>query len=225
MPRFSAVSRCAFHSLCLSTLPVRTVFFRVVPLLVLTLSSVVVQAQSDTATLSGIVTDERGAMVSGVNITVINIAQNFQRSTTTNDEGTFVVVSLTPGNYSVKAEHDGFSTAELKDVILNVNDQRLIKILLKVGNISQTVEIVDSSSFINQSPAVATIVDRQFVDNLPLNGRSFQFLINLSPGVVLTKSTGAEQGQFSVNGQRASANYFTVDGVSGNIGAIATIVP
>ena len=184
-----------------------------------------VVAQGATATLSGVVTDETGAVISGVNIAVINIAQNFQRSTTTNDEGVFIVVSLPPGNYSLKAEHEGFSTGELKDVILNVNDQRVIKMFLKVGNISQTVEIVDSSSLIDESPAVATVVDRQFVDNLPLNGRSFQSLITLSPGVVLTKTTGAEQGQFSVNGQRASANYFTVDGVSANIGAIATIVP
>ena len=229
MPRFSAVSQCAFHSLCLSTWPIRAIFFRVVPfvlcLLFFTFSSVMVQAQSDTATLSGVVTDERGAVISGVNITVINIAQNFQRSTTTNSEGLFVVVSLAPGNYSIKAEHQGFNTTELKDVILNVNDQRLMKILLKVGNISQTVEIVDSSSLIDQSPAVATVVDRQFVDNLPLNGRSFQSLITLSAGAVLTRTNATEQGQFSVNGQRASANYFTVDGVSANIGAIATITP
>lgn len=182
-------------------------------------------AQSDTATLSGVVTDETGAVISGANIAVINIAQNFQRSTSTNSEGIFVVFSLPPGNYSVKAEHAGFNTFELKDVILNVNDQRVIKLYLKVGSISQTVEIIDSSSLIDESPTIATVLDRQMVDKLPLNGRSFQSLITLSPGVVLTRTTGTEQGQFSVNGQRANANYFTVDGVSANIGAIATIIP
>lgn len=222
MPRFSAVSQYAFHSLFLSTWPVRAVISLC---LLLSFFSVIVRAQSATATLSGTVTDEAGAVVSGANIAVINIAQNFQRSTTTNSEGIFVVASLPPGNYSVKAEHAGFNTAELKNVILNVNDQRVIKMYLKVGNISQTVEIVDSSSLIDESPTVATVVDRQFVENLPLNGRSFQSLITLSPGVILTKTTGMEQGQFSVNGQRASSNYFTVDGVSANIGAIATIVP
>ena len=228
MPRFSAVSQCAFH-VCRSTSAVRAISFRVIPfalcLLVLSFFSVMVKAQSATATLSGTVTDEAGAVISGVNIAVINLAQNFQRSTTTNEEGMFVVNSLPPGNYLVKAEHAGFNTAELKDVILNVNDQRAIKLYLKVGNISQTVEIVDSSSLIDESPAVATVIDRQFVENLPLNGRSFQSLLTLSAGVVLTRTTGMEQGQFSVNGQRASANYFTVDGVSANIGAIATIVP
>lgn len=182
-------------------------------------------AQGATATLSGTVTDEAGALISGVNIAVINLAQGFQRTATTNGEGAFVVPLLPPGNYSVKAERAGFSTAELKDVILNVNDQRVIKLYMKVGDISQTVEIVDSSSLIDESPAIATVVDRQMVGNLPLNGRSFQALITLSPGVVLTRTSGTEQGQFSVNGQRANANYFTVDGVSANIGAIATSIP
>lgn len=229
MPRFSAVSRYAFHSLFLSTWPIRAMFSRAIPcalcLLFLSCFSVMVRAQSATAVLSGKVTDETGAVISGVNIAVINIAQNFQRSTTTNDEGIFVVASLPPGSYAVKAEHNGFTTIELKDVVLNVNDQRVIKISLKVGNISQTVEIVDSSSLIDESATVATTVDRQFVANLPLNGRSFQSLINLTPGIVLTKTIVQDQGQFSANGQRADANYFTVDGVSANIGASASTQP
>src|SRR5208282_1663526 len=63
-----------------------------------------------------------------------------------------------------------------------------------------------------------TVVDRTFADNLPLNGRSFQTLIMLTPGVVVTQTAYDDQGQFSVNGQRADANYFTVDGVSANFG-------
>jgi outer membrane receptor protein involved in Fe transport len=179
-----------------------------------------VYAQGATATLSGVVTDQTGAVVPAVNIAVISIAQGFQRTTTTNDEGIFVVPLLPPGNYTVKAEHEGFTPAEFRDVILNVNDQRTVKIPLKVGNVtSQTVDVLDSPALIDESPAVGTTVDRQFVSNLPLNGRSFQSLIALSPGVVVTPATSFNRGQFSVNGQRANANYFTVDGVSANIGA------
>jgi len=179
-------------------------------------------AQGATATLSGVVTDQTGAVITGVNVAVISIAQGFQRTTTTNDEGIFVVPLLPPGNYTVKAEHEGFTPAEFRDVILNVNDQRTIKIPLKVGNVSQTVDVLDSPALIDESPAVGTTVDRQFVSNLPLNGRSFQSLIALSPGVVVTPATSFNRGQFSVNGQRANANYFTVDGVSANIGANST---
>jgi hypothetical protein len=176
-------------------------------------------AQGATATLSGVVTDQTGAVVPAVNIAVISIAQGFQRTATTNDEGVFVVPLLPPGNYTVKAEHEGFTPAEFRDVILNVNDQRTIKIPLKVGSVNQTVDVLDSPALIDESPAVGTTVDRQFVSNLPLNGRSFQSLIALSPGVVVTPATSFNRGQFSVNGQRANANYFTVDGVSANIGA------
>src|ERR1044071_7763444 len=170
--------------------------------------------------------DQEGAVVPGVNIAVISIAQGFQRSTTTSDEGIFVVPLLPPGNYTVKAEHEGFTTAEVRDVILNVNDQRAIKISLTVGELtSQTVQVLDTPPLIDESPAVGTTIDRQFVGNLPLNGRSFQSLITLTPGVVLTTATSLNRGQFSVNGQRANANYFTVDGVSANVGANASSVP
>lgn len=177
--------------------------------------------QSASATLTGTVIDQNDAMVPDVKIAVINIAQGFERSATTKNDGTFVIPLLPPGNYIVKAEREGFSPAEVRDVVLNVNDQRHLKIPLKVGGVDQTVQIVDTSPLINESPAEGTVVDRQFVENLPLNGRSFQSLITLSPGVVLTKATGTNQGQFSVNGQRSSANYFSIDGVSANFSAPA----
>jgi hypothetical protein len=178
-----------------------------------------VHAQSATATLSGSVVDPNGAVIPGVNVAVINLSQGFQRTTTTNTDGIFVVPLLPPATYTVKAEHQGFTTAEVRDVVLNVNDQVRLNIQLKVGGITgQTVDIVDAPPLIDESPAVGTTVDRQFVGNLPLNGRSFQSLITLTPGTVLTGASGVESGQFSVNGQRADANYFTVDGVSANVG-------
>ena len=72
-----------------------------------------------------------------------------------------------------------------------------------------------------ESGTVSTVIDHTFVENLPLNGRSFQTLIMLTPGVVVTATAFDDQGQFSVNGQRADANYFTVDGVSANFGVTA----
>jgi hypothetical protein len=151
---------------------------------------------------------------------VINIAQGFQRTTITNGDGVFVVPLLPPGIYTVKAEQKGFNPVEVRDVALNVNDQVTLRVQLSVGSIGQTVSVVEST-LIDESSSVATVVDRQFVENMPLNGRSFQSLISLTPGVVTTKTNYNEQGQFSVNGQRADANYFTVDGVSGNAGIAA----
>jgi outer membrane receptor protein involved in Fe transport len=185
------------------------------------------QAQSPTATLTGTVTDENDAVVPGVNIAVISIAQGFQRSTVTDGAGSYTVPLLPPGNYTVKAGREGFTTAEVPSVVLNVNDRVALRIQLKVGSVSgQTVNVIDTPALIDDSPTVGTTVDRQFVSNIPLNGRSFQTLIALTPGIVIVPSSlTGNSGQFSVNGQRANANYFTVDGVSANIGNGGGTVP
>ena len=177
-----------------------------------------VSAQTATATLSGTLTDQNGAIVPEVEVTVINAGTSLQRHAKTNNEGYFTVPLLPPGTYSITARRTGFYTVQVPEFVLNVGDEKTLKMELKVGNVNETVKVTDEPSLISEAPGVATVVDRHFVGNLPLNGRSFQSLINLSPGVVLTKATAQEQGQFSVNGQRADANYFTVDGVSANVG-------
>ena len=81
------------------------------------------------------------------------------------------------------------------------------------------MNVTGDTPLINESPAVSTIVDRQFVANIPMNGRSIQSLIQLTPGVVAVPgASNGVQGEFSVNGQRTEANYYTVDGVSANLG-------
>lgn len=175
-------------------------------------------AQSATATLSGSVTDEQGAVVVKAAIKAVNTATNLERKTTTNSEGFFTLPLLPPGNYTLIAERDGFATINKRDVILNVGDQRSVLIQLRVSNVAATVTVTDEASLQNESSAVSTVVDRRFVENQPLNGRSFQSLVELAPGVVLTPSNVTAAGQFSVNGQRANANYLMVDGVSANFG-------
>ena len=175
-------------------------------------------AQSATATLSGTVVDEQGAIVPGASVKITDPARAFERQTTTNGEGAFTFVQLQPTNYTVTVERDGFANTEVRDVILNVGDQRVIRINLKVGEIGATVTVESAGSPISESPSVKTVVDRQFIENQPLNGRSFLPLVELTPGAVLTPTTEGVQGDFSVNGQRPGTNYFTVDGVSANFG-------
>jgi hypothetical protein len=179
----------------------------------------VTNAQSGTATLNGIVTDQHGAVIPGAHVAVISTSQGFQRNVMTSGEGTFVVPLLPPGRYTVKVEHEGFNPAELPNVVLNVNDLVKVDISLKVRDLAnQTVDVIENASLINESPAVGTSVNRQFVKNLPLNGQSFQPLIGLTPGVVFVPTAANNStGQFSVNGHRGNANSFTVDGVSANI--------
>jgi hypothetical protein len=178
-----------------------------------------VLAQSATATLSGTVVDEKGAVVAGAKIVLTNLGTVLKRNATSSGEGFFTLPLLPPGNYSLQALRDGFAPLEVRNIVLNVGDQQALRVQMKVGQIGATVTVTDEASLLNESPSVGTVINRQFVENLPLNGRSFQSLIALTPGVVFTKSTFAELGQFSVNGQRADANYFMVDGVSANFGA------
>ncbi len=175
-------------------------------------------AQSATATVSGVVADEKQAVIAKAAITAVNEATRLTRKTTSNDDGYFTIPLLPPGNYTLTVERDGFASARVPNVVLNVGDQRAMQIQLKVGAVGETVNVTSEAPLINESPAVGTVVDRQFVENLPLNGRSFQSLLLLTPGAVVTPTNYSLQGQFSVNGQRADANYFTVDGVSANNG-------
>jgi hypothetical protein len=179
----------------------------------------VLLAQSNFATLSGTVTDQSGAMAANVKIWVTNNATNVRREAVSNKEGSFVFAGLEPGTYNLRVESPGFAAVEKANIILNTGDRRQIDITLKVGTTSETVTVSAESVGVEISPAVSTLVDRQFVSNIPLNGRTFQNLISLTPGVVPVAASSFTPGQFSVNGQRTSANYYTVDGVSANFGA------
>jgi hypothetical protein len=103
--------------------------------------------------------------------------------------------------------------------MLHVQDALAIDFEMTLGSATDTIIVESGASLLNtESATVSTVIDRTFVENLPLNGRSFQTLIMLTPGVVVTATAFDDQGQFSVNGQRPDANYFTVDGVSANFG-------
>ena len=184
--------------------------------------SIIARAQAASATLSGTVVDESESVVPDVRVTVVNLGTGLQRSTTCGVQGTFVASLLSPGRYRLTAERTGFVTAQISELVLNVGDAVDVKLLLKVAGVDTLVSVTAEASRINTSPAVGTVVDRQFVENVPLNGRSFQFLIAMTPGVVPTAASSSSPGQFSVNGQRSDANYFMVDGVSANVGVQAT---
>ncbi|HVB59540.1 MAG TPA: TonB-dependent receptor [Candidatus Acidoferrales bacterium] len=176
-------------------------------------------AQSPSGSISGIVHDPSGAVIAGAEILVVNDATGVQYSTTTNSEGIYLVPNLPPGSYRIQVAEIGFKTLIKPDIILHVQDALAINFTLPIGAASETVTVKGGTPLIDtQDASVSTIVDQNFADNLPMNGRSFQTLIQLTPGVVLTQNSEGNEGQFSVNGQRAASNYWMVDGVSANIG-------
>jgi hypothetical protein len=178
-------------------------------------------AQAPSATVQGAAVDESAAVVPGVRVTLVNLDTRAQRSATCGQDGAFVMSLLPPGRYEITAEHDAFATTTIQNVILNVGDAIDLKLLMTIRGVETSVVVAAPSSHVSTSPAVGTVIDRQFVANLPLNGRSFQSLITITPGVVLTPASSTSPGQFSVNGQRPNANYFTVDGVSANVAVVS----
>ncbi len=182
-------------------------------------------AQSPSATVTGEVTDQQGRAVPGATIIFTNLNTNIQSKTQTNGEGIYRVVSLQPGIYRANVSKDGFKSIVKGDIELHVQDQLSINFSVQIGSVSESITVEGGAPLINtESAAVSTIVDRQFAENLPMNGRSFQTLIQLTPGTVVTASNGQDVGQFSINGQRAASNYWTVDGVGANIGIGASSI-
>jgi hypothetical protein len=184
--------------------------------------------QSSTGTISGLILDPSGRAVPDADILVQNDLTGIQHATKTNGDGLYVVSNLPPGSYRLQASKIGFKALIKPDIVLNVQDALAINFTLPIGAVSEVVTVTGGAPLINtQDGGVSTVVDRQFAAELPLNGRSFQTLIELTPGVVPTASNYHDNGQFSVNGQRASSNYWAVDGVSANIGigASATAYP
>ena len=182
------------------------------------------RAQSAASTLSGTVVDENGALVTNASVAVFNPGTGLQRQVLTDDEGYFVFPLLPQGTYTLRVERKDFVPVEIRRVTLDVGDRLAFRVQLNVGSVGAYVTVEDASGRPDSTSGVTTI-DLGLAENLPLNGRSLQPLFDLAPGMTLTRATFNEPGQFSVNGQRANANYFTVDGVSANIGVNAGASP
>ena len=179
----------------------------------------VLYCQSTSASLRGRITDPSKALVVSAGVACVENQTQVRFETTSNSSGEYYLSNVPPGAYRIEVEKTGFKKIVKPDVILHVQDALTIDFEMMVGPVSESITVEAGAPLVNTSDAtVSTLIDRKFVEDLPLNGRSFQTLIMLTPGVVVTQTAFDDQGQFSVNGQRADANYFTVDGVSANFG-------
>lgn len=176
-------------------------------------------AQSTNATISGGITDPLGNFIPQAQVNVISDSTGIVYSTQTNGSGLYLIPVLPPGVYHVQVSRAGFKTIIKADVKLNVQSALALNFSLPIGSTAESITIDAANSGINTVDAsVSTVVDRKFVESMPLNGRSFQDLVQMTPGVVTqspqTSAAVGYQGDFSVNGSRTESNYYTVDGVS-----------
>lgn len=183
-------------------------------------------AQTQLATVNGRILDPNSASIVGATVTARNLDNGIETKTQTNDQGVYFLFGLEPGRYQFTVSKTGFSEILKPDVILHVSDSIAMNFSMRVGSVSEEVTVEGGAPLVDtENAAVSTVIDRKFVDELPLNGRSFNTLLQLTPGVTISAAGVFSPGQFSVNGQRTNANSFTVDGVSANFGISPNTVP
>src|SRR5258708_35942114 len=146
-----------------------------------------VLAQSTDATISGLVVDPSGRVIPDADIQILNEATGMRYANKTNGAGLYTVSILPPGQYRVQISKVGFKTLIKPGLVLNVQSAVALNFTLPIGAASESITVEAGSSTINTTDAsVSTVVDRQFVENMPLNGRRLQSLISLAPEGVQT---------------------------------------
>ncbi|WP_254064759.1 TonB-dependent receptor [Granulicella sp. S156] len=172
--------------------------------------------------MSGLVSDPARAVIPGASVEIVNQQTQETLHAKTNGAGLYNAPAVRPGHYTVTISASGFETERVQNLVVEVAGKVSLDYVLHPGAVSQAVNVDGSGIHINTTDAtVSTVIDRQFVENMPLNGRSFQSLLTLVPGVSIVPSAFGEgsSGEIVVNGQRTEANYFLIDGVSANTGA------
>ncbi len=200
-------------------------FIRALIFFLASCSGIRASAQVSTATVAGVVQDSSKASIPGASVKLINTQTGAENDTTTSHEGGFVLPGVIPGDYTLQIERQGFATTQLRGLILNIGDTKDLLIRMKVGPVAESVTVDASGLTLNSTDgSVSMVVNRKLAEGVPLNGRSFQDLISMTPGIVTQSPQAAgqrsnTQGEFSVNGQPPEANSFFVDGISADANA------
>jgi hypothetical protein len=174
-------------------------------------------AQQETATIVGTVTDATGAIVPRAVVVVTNVQTGIRVTTEATDGGTFVVPSLRPGDYSVAVESAGFQKTVRTGITLQVAQVARIDVTLQTGGLNEAVEVVGATPLLDTlTSSRGSVIDQKKIVDLPLNGRDYNQLALLSPGVLPGTPRLASvnfKGVLNVNGNRTFNNVFLLDGV------------
>lgn len=185
-------------------------------------------AQQASASVNGVVTDPTGAAIASAQVELTNVNTAVTRTTTANIDGTYVFLNVVPGAYTMRASAQGFSTITQPPTTLEVNQTATFDFHMKVGARQESITVEAAAAAVESSTAeLGTVVTRQEVDTLPLNGRNFTELLTVTAGVANVNRdqsqyggagwAGNTIGTFSfpaVNGARNRSNMFQLDGVN-----------
>jgi hypothetical protein len=186
------------------------------PLLCVTLGllfiSVPALAQLNSGSIAGGTTDQTGAAVVGAKVTIIDVERGVSRPLVTDSTGQYTAPSLTPGQYTVRAEATGFKTVEQPGVSVGVGQAVRVDLQLQPGEQSQTVTVTGEIALVDTSNAViSNTVETVTLSELPIAGRLYTKVLDFQPGII--GRPGGQSPNYSANGAGGQGNYWMLDGV------------
>ena len=177
-------------------------------------------AQVDTGAIAGTITDPSGGVVPGAKVTLTNEGTAFSTSTTTGPDGIYTFSPVKIGTYTLTAELSGFQRTTRPHIEVNIQQHVVVDFTLQPGRVTQTLEVLAPPSLLEtQSAAVGQVVGSREINDLPLNGRNYVFLAQLSAGVTVAQQDDRgldSNGWFSANGTPPPQNNFLLDGIDNN---------
>lgn len=190
----------------------------VLAIVMLLASSAGLSAQTTGATLLGTILDEQGAVLPGVTVTVRNTETGWNRVTTTDQRGYYRAAALPPGAYEMTVEMSGFNKEIRSGMVLTIGQEATINLTLKISSVQETVTVTGDVPLVETTKsAMGTTINRSQLDSLPIAGRDFTQLAQLTPGV-----TGVGGGGLNTGGQLTRNNSMLVDGTSNDEVALNT---
>ena len=192
-------------------------------------------AQVVTAGVVGTVTDATGDLLVNVKITVENVDTELKRTAKTDDSGSFEVTLLPVGHYRVTAELQGFKLARIREITLAEGDRQKLDLRMEIGQVQQSVDVeAQTPALQSETSSLGTLFDKHEIEDLPLNGRNFMQLAQLSAGANTGGANGLASGNrpddrrsssnVTVNGQMSYSNNFLIDGLDDNERYIGSII-
>src|SRR5256712_6753460 len=174
------------------------------------------QSQITAGTVQGDVLDEKGGSVAGATVEAKNLSTNFVKTDTTDTDGHFAFLSLTPGRYTLTISKQGFASVLQQNVNLTVGQTLTIPVTLKVSSVAQQIVVTDVPVIETTKTESSSTLSELTVSGTPVLGRKFEDLLTLTPGVSITQ--GPDGDEINFNGQRGIFNNISLDGGDYNNG-------
>jgi hypothetical protein len=169
-------------------------------------------SQGNAGRILGTVTDQSGGVIAGAKLTIIDTQRGVSRMLTADGAGEYNAPNLLPSNYTIRAEVKGFRTVERSGILLEVNQDLRVDLSLQPGQETETVIVTETLPLVDATNAeLGGTLQSQIIDSLPMNGRNFQNLLQLRPGVMIYP--GGTSYSESTNGLRAHDNIYLVNGI------------